>query len=147
LSDGTAIGLATAESVNLLRDSRAKSRIVVLLTDGENNAGSVQPLQAARLAEALGVRLYTIGVGSSRAELDEATLQKMAEIGGGLYQHAADAQALAAIYDRIDDLEKSRVTRDRFLSFDELAPYALAAAVAAVVLEALLAATLFRRIP
>ncbi len=148
LPDGTAIGMATAEAVNLLRDSRAKSRIVVVLTDGENNAGAIEPLQAARLAEAIGVRVYTVGVlGSGRNDLDEATLQKMAEIGDGAYNRATDADALDKIFGRIAELEKSRVDRDRFVSYDELASYALAAAVGALAMETLLRATLFRRIP
>lgn len=148
LGDGTAIGMATAEAVNLLRDSRAKSRVVVLLTDGENNAGAIDPLPAARLAEAIGVRLYTIGVvGSGRNEVDEASLQKMADIGDGSYNRATDAEALANIYNRIGQLEKSRVSRDRFLAYDDLAPYALAAAVGLLAIEALLRATAFRRAP
>ncbi|MSQ61799.1 MAG: VWA domain-containing protein [Dehalococcoidia bacterium] len=145
---GTAIGLATAEGINLLIDSRAKSRIVVLLTDGENNAGAIEPIQAARLAEAVGVRLYTVGVrGSEQNDLDEATLEKMAEIGGGTYSGADNQQALEQSYARIGDLEKSQVTRNRFLLWDDLAPAFLAAAAAALMLEVLLRSTVFRRIP
>lgn len=148
LTDGTAIGLATAEAVDLLRESRAQSRVVVLLTDGENNAGAIEPIQAARLAEALGVRVYTIGViGGGRNELDEATLQTMADIGDGTYDRATSAEALALIYERIGDLEKSRVERDRFLEYEELAAIPLAAAAGVLVFEVFLRSTLFRRIP
>ena len=80
-------------------------------------------------------------------EIDEATLQKMGDIGQGGYNRATDPEGLDRIYERIGELEKSRITRDRFLSFDELAPYPLAAAVGALALEALLRASLFRRIP
>ena len=145
---GTAIGLATADAVNLLLDSRAKSRIVVLLTDGENNAGVIDPVQAARLAEAVGVRLYTIGVrGTEQNDLDEATLEEMAKIGDGSYSSAENQQALERSYGRIGDLEKSRVTRNRFLLWDDLAPVFLAAAALALALEVILRSTIFRRIP
>lgn len=148
LEDGTAIGLATAEAVDLLRESRATSRIIVLLTDGENNAGAIEPIEAARLAEALGVRVYTIGVlGAGEQGLDEATLREMADIGDGTYDRASGAAALAAIYERVSDLEKSRVERDRFLQYDDLAPFLLAAAATTLVFEVLLRATAFRRIP
>lgn len=158
LPDGTAIGLAVADSLNLLRESKARSRIVVLLTDGENNRREVEPLTAARIAEALGIRLYTIGIieegkmqpGSAlaqRASVDEEALRRMAEMTGGLYFRATSPDALARIYQEIDRLERSRVGGQRFAAFDELAPFFLVPALVLLALEAALGATLFRRLP
>jgi Ca-activated chloride channel family protein len=158
LPDGTAIGLAVADSLNLLRESKARSRVVVLVTDGENNRKEVEPLAAARIAEALGVRLYTIGIidearmkpGSARAgwvSVDEEALQSMAELSGGRYFRATDPDALAGVYQEIDRLERSRLGGQRFAAFHELAPFFLLPALALLALEAALGATLFRRLP
>lgn len=158
LPDGTAIGLAVADSLNLLRESKARSRVVVLLTDGENNRQEVEPLAAARIAEALGIRLYTIGlieegrtqpgsVLAQRATADEEALQRMADLTDGRYFRATSPEALARIYEEIDRLERSRVGGQRFAAFDELAPFFLAPALALLALEVALGATLFRRLP
>ena len=153
LKDGTAIGVAMGESVNVLRDSRAATRIVILMTDGENNVHEVEPLTAARLAERLGVRVYTVGVVSpgltparSTLNVDEAALREIAEVTGGTYSRAEDQQTLREIYERIDELETSRLAGKEFTRFDELAPFLLAAAAAAIALEVLLRHSLFRRL-
>jgi Ca-activated chloride channel family protein len=153
ISDGTAIGTALGASVNVLRDSTAASRIVILLTDGENNEGELQPLAAARIAERLGVRVYTIGIlatgfqaNPARLNVDEESLRRMAEITGGTYGSARDTEALAASYTAIEELEKTRVEGRVFTRYDEWAPYVLAAAAAALALEVALRATIFRRV-
>lgn len=158
LPDGTAIGLAVADSLNLLRESKARSRIAILLTDGENNRQEVEPLAAARIAETLGIRLYTIGlieegrtqpgsVLAQRVTADEEALRQMAELTDGRYFRATSPDALARIYEEIDRLERSRVGGQRFAAFDELAPFFLVPALALLALEVALGATLFRRLP
>ncbi|HEY8490156.1 MAG TPA: VWA domain-containing protein, partial [Dehalococcoidia bacterium] len=140
LPDGTAIGLAMAEGLNALRESEARSRIMILLTDGENNEHLVEPEDAAAMAASLRVRTYTIGFGREGDNLDEETLQRIAETSGGRYYHAGDAGALREIYEEIGRLETSRVERDRFTRYRELAPYLLVPAVGVVLLELALAA-------
>ncbi|MEZ4654758.1 MAG: VWA domain-containing protein [Candidatus Eisenbacteria bacterium] len=128
IQDGTAIGMAIANGVNRLKDIPGKSRILILLTDGQNNAGAVDPVTAAELAKSVGVRIYTVGVGAEQeapypvddpmlgrhyvylpAQIDEETLQKVADLTGGEYFRATDAEALEQIYERIDQLEKTKV--------------------------------------
>jgi Ca-activated chloride channel family protein len=152
LADGTAIGVGLGEGLNLLRDSRARSRVAVLLTDGENNNRTIEPLAAARIAETLGIRLYTIGLIDAQARrsgrevnVDERALQEMAQVTGGRYFAAEDEETLAAIYDSIDQLEKSRVGRTQFAAYDELAIYFLLAALGFIVAEVGLRATVWRR--
>lgn len=152
LEDGTAIGTAIGQSVNVLRSSNAASRILILLTDGENNGTTIEPLAAARIAQTLGVRVYTVGVvslgtnpGFSRLNVDEASLKEIASVTGGAYNRAEDPQALQDIYANIDRLEKSRFEDQRFTRYDELAPYLLAAAAALVALEIALRYGLLRR--
>lgn len=153
LADGTAIGLAIGESVNLLRGSTAASRVVILLTDGENNVHDIEPGEAARIAERLGVRVYTIGVVTPQAfeaprtnlGVDEQSLKEIAQATGGAYNRAEDPQALRQIYEKIDKLEKSRFGDKTVMRFDEVAPYVLAAAAALLALELALRYTLFRR--
>ncbi|HEY8172621.1 MAG TPA: VWA domain-containing protein [Dehalococcoidia bacterium] len=154
LADGTAIGTALGESVNVLRDSNATSRIVILLTDGENNAGDVEPLSAARIAERLGERVYTVGVlgfegqnPTRRASnVDEQSLRKIAEVTGGTYSPSQDQASLEAVYANIDALEKSRFEGRTLTRFNDIAPYFLAAAAAAFALEIALRSSLFRRV-
>lgn len=153
LADGTAIGLAIAESVDLLRGSSAASRIVILLTDGENNQTQIEPLAAARIAETLGVRVYTIGVGGGTGmpgptlfTVDEQAMRELSRVTGGTYNRAEDPAALRRTYDEIDRLEKSRLPGSRFTSFDEWSPYVLAAAAVLLALELTLRHTLFRRL-
>ena len=155
IPDGTAIGLAVADSLNLLRDSQARSRAIILLTDGENNRFEVEPLAAARIAQALKMRLYAIGIVPQEEpgqpflspNVDEEALSRMAELTGGVYQRATSPEALATIYRDIGELEKSRVGREHFAAFHERASYFLVPALALLALQVLLAATLFRRLP
>jgi Ca-activated chloride channel family protein len=151
LTDGTAIGSGLADGLNLLRDSRARSRVAILLTDGENNAGTIQPLEAARLAETLGIHVYTIGAidpqasGGSASNVDETALTEMARVTGGRYFAADNEGALEAIYQNIDQLEKSRVGRSQFIEYNEAASYFLVAALALLALELVLRSTLWRQ--
>ena len=163
LLDGTAIGLAVADSLNLLRESQARSRVVILLTDGENNRLEVEPLAAARMAGALRMRIYTVAVVAGpptsagglepavptvrRLNVNEAALRRMAEVSGGRYYRADSPDTLAGIYEEIGELEKSRVGRKRFSAFDERAALFLVPALALLGLEVLLASTVFRRAP
>ena len=155
IPDGTAIGLAAADTLNLLRDSQARSRVVILLTDGENNRFEVQPLAAARLAEALKIRVYTIGIVTETRpaqlvvppNVDEEALKRMADLTGGLYQRVTSPEALEAVYRDIGELEKSRVGRERFAASHERALYFLVPALALLALEVALAGTVFRRLP
>ena len=153
LQDGTAIGTALGASANVLRGSSAASRIVILLTDGENNEGDLQPLAAARIAERLGVRVYPVGILASLSQgirsqinVDEESLRQIGEVTGGTYSPAEDPEQLAEVYQRIEELEKTRVVGTEFTRFDEWAPYLLAAAAAAFALEIALRTTLFRRL-
>jgi Ca-activated chloride channel homolog len=151
LSDGTAIGVGLSDALNLLRESRARSRLVVLLTDGENNAGTIEPLVAARIAETLGIRVYTIGVidprtrNTNQVNVDEKALQEMANVTGGRYFPAESEQALNQIYQSIDALEKSRVGRPQFGAYNELAKYFLVAGLLLLAGELALRTTVWRQ--
>lgn len=162
--DGTAIGMGLATALNRLRDSDAKSRVVVLLTDGINNAGQIGPAAAAEAARALGVRVYTIGVGSDdevpmpfgpggvryqlhRVELDEELLQSIAETTDGVYFRVADADTLERVFEQIDELETSEIESTERIIYDELFHIALLPAVVLLLLERLLVSTRLRRIP
>jgi Ca-activated chloride channel family protein len=156
MPDGTAIGLAVADSLNLLRESRARSRVVILLTDGENNRFEVEPLAAARIAATLKIRVYTIGVVDAPPEgtmprpdlnVNEQALRQMAEVSGGRYYRADSPDTLASIYKEIGNLEKSRVSRERFSAFDERSALFVVPALALLGLELLLASTVFRKVP
>ena len=151
LPDGTAIGVGLSDGLNVLRDSRARSRVVILLTDGENNSGDIEPLAAARIAQTLGVRLYTVGVldpgarGRGQIQVDERALQEMAEITGGRYFPAESEEGLTLVIDNIDELEKSQVGRPQFVTYNEIAPYFLMAALALLALELALRSTVWRQ--
>jgi Ca-activated chloride channel family protein len=147
LPDGTAIGLGLAEALNLIRGSEARSRVVVLLTDGQNNSGEVQPLQAAQLAKTLGIRVYTIGFVERGEDIDAATLRQIATDTGAAYYDASNQAELASAYDDISALERSRVGERRFTHYQELAPWLVAAAIALLASDAVLRATVFRRYP
>lgn len=147
IDDGTAIGMGLATSINRLRESDAKSKVVILLTDGVNNTGQVAPLAAADIAAEYGIKVYTVGVGKrgtapypvvdmwgrtqyvqQRVEIDEQTLTDIAAKTGGEYFRATDERALYDIYERINQLEKSRVETDNYVKYNELfAPYLLLA--------------------
>lgn len=152
LRDGTGIGVGLAEALNMLQGSTAASRVVILLTDGEHNAQSISPEEAAQLAVALGIRVYTIGVVSdsafaSRRGIDEALLREIASHTGGRYFEADSPQALADVYEEIGGLETSRINRESFEQFTEYAPWFAAAAAALLLAELALRGTLLRRSP
>lgn len=155
LRDGTAIGLGLSEALNLLRDSPARSRVIVLLTDGQNNAGEVFPIDAAQIASTLGVRIYTIGFTGSGGGIlfrgtggvDEVTLKRIAEITDAIYYDASTQEELAAAYDAISNQERSRIGERRFTSFAEFAPWLALAALSLLAVEAILRATVLRRYP
>ena len=151
IPDGTALGVATMEAIDLLRGSDAASRIVVVLTDGENNVPDISPNQSAAVARAVGVRLYTIGLPSNVQQvgvgLNELTLVYMADETGGVYFRATDARELAQAYESISELERERVGDEIFLTTEELAPWFLLAAGLLIVLEVGLRSTWWRRVP
>ena len=164
--DGTAIGMAIANSVNRLRNSRAKSKVIILLTDGVNNKGEIDPLTAANLAKAMELRIYAIGAGSKgrafvtvddplfgkrrmaiQADLDEETLQAVAEMTAGKYFRATDEESLANIYKEIEQLEKSKIDVKQYKEYVELFPYLAYAALGLLCIEILLTNTRFRKVP
>lgn len=149
IEDGTGIGIAIAESVNLLRDSRATSRIVILVTDGENNEPSLRPEEAAQIAEALRIKVYTIGIISALglATVNANALAAVSDVTGGFYYSARDPQALKDIYDEIAELESSPIDDTRFTRYEELAWILLLPAFGLIAVELALRATVLRRLP
>lgn len=148
LNDGTAIGLGLSEAVSLIKNSPAKSRVVVLLTDGENNAGTITPLQAARVAQALGIRVYTIGfAGTNGGGVDRQVLTSMAATTGGRSFDARTQSELAAAYKEIANLERSKLGERRFTTFREFAPWIAAMAVGLLATDGVLRATWLRTQP
>lgn len=149
ISDGTAIGMGLANAISRLKDSKAKSKVVILLTDGANNVGDISPLTAAQIANSLGIRIYTIGVGSKRVsmyELDTKTLKDIAATSDGNFYLATSNKELQQIYQDIDKLEKSRINIKKFSKkYEAYQPFALAA-IMLLVMESLLRLTVFRRI-
>jgi Ca-activated chloride channel family protein len=159
LEDGTAIGTAIATSANRLHDAPGRSKVLVLLTDGVNNRGTIDPRTAANAAAALGIRMYTIGVGSEGmapvpvgrgvfglryenrpVEIDEQLLEYVAQVSGGRYFRARDGMALQRIYQQIDQLERSPIRAKRYVRYQELYRWPLGLAIAALVLELLIVA-------
>lgn len=166
VEDGTAIGSALATSVNRLRDQPGKSKLVVLLTDGQNNAGKVLPDTAAQAAKALGVKVYTIGAGvrgeapvpvtdafgnkrlvMAKVDVDETTLQKIADETGAKFYRATDTDSLKHIYAQIDRLEKTTHTMKKFEQQHELFGWAILPALALLGTGLGLEQTRFRRLP
>jgi Ca-activated chloride channel family protein len=164
--DGTAIGSAIAASVNRLRTTAAKSKVVILLTDGMNNTGKISPIAAAEAAKAMGVKIYTIGVGvrgmapipvrdeagnlhmiMDKVDVDEKTLETVAEATGGTFYRATDTDSLQKIYEQINRLEKTAQTVQKFEHFDELYSWALIPSAAILGFGLLLQHTRFRRLP
>jgi Ca-activated chloride channel family protein len=164
--DGTAIGSAIATAVNRLRKSEAKSKVVILLTDGKNNSGAVDPLTAADAAAALGIKIYTIGVGAKGeapypiddplygrryvrmpSDVDDESLTEIAKKTGGLYFRATSSEALQEIYARIDRLEKTTVETREYVDYADLGPALLAWAAALLGLGILGRTTLAARLP
>lgn len=166
LEDGTAIGTGLATAVNRLRQAPGKSKVILLLTDGVNNRGNVDPRTAAAAAAALGIRVYTIGVGTEGeapiptgrglsgfryevlpVEIDEGLLKEIASTTGGRYFRAKDSEALSRIFKQIDGLEKTPVQVTRYLRYDELGKPFILIGLMALAVELLLNATLVVRVP
>jgi Ca-activated chloride channel family protein len=166
IEDSTAMGMGLANAGNMLKDSEARSKVIILLTDGVHNAGEIDPLTAAQAAQALGIKIYTIGMGRpgqvpvpvtdvfgnkqviyQESTLDEGMLQQIAEITGGRFYRAEDTNGLKQIYEEIDSLEKSQVQVERHTRYRELMAWLLIPALGLVVSEAALRKTLFRQLP
>ncbi len=165
IEDGTAIGMGLANAVSRLKASKAKSKVVILLTDGSNNRGDISPMTAAEIAKSLGIRVYTIGVGTNKVapypmpvaggvqyvnipvEIDNQTLSEIAAATDGDFYRATNTKELRKIYQEIDQLEKSKLNVKQFSKkYEAFQPFAIIA-VLALLLEILLRITIFRRIP
>ena len=166
IADQTAIGSGLATAISRLKDSKTKSKVIILLTDGANNTGNISPKMAADLAKTFGISIYTIGVGSGAGEapypiqtplgtvvrnmpvdLDEPTMQQIADVSGGAYFRATDNESLAAIYKKIDQLEKTKLsTRNYHTTYEEFFIFVLAAAFL-LLLEYILRSTILRTNP
>ncbi|MCD6137870.1 MAG: VWA domain-containing protein [Deltaproteobacteria bacterium] len=166
IKDGTAIGLGLASSLNRLKDTEAKSKVVILLTDGRNNAGDISPSLASETARALGIKVYTIGAGtkglapypvrdffgnkvyqSVKIDIDEDTLMDIAAKTGAKYFRATDTKSLRKIYSEIDKMEKTPIEEKGYLEYKEFFTGLLSIALALVLLEVGLSNTILRRIP
>lgn len=165
VNDGTAIGSGLATAVNRLKEIKEGSKVVILLTDGTNNSGTIAPVTGAEIAASFGIRVYTIGVGtmgealypiqtylgveyvSMPVEIDEASLKQIASATGGQYFRATDNNSLHKIYEEIDQLEKVKLKVESFTQKEELFPPYLWAALILLFASLLLRSTLFRRMP
>ncbi|MFH1867789.1 MAG: VWA domain-containing protein [Candidatus Omnitrophota bacterium] len=166
IEDGTAVGSAISSSLNRLKETEAKSKIVILLTDGINNAGKISPLTAAEAAKALGIKVYTIGAGSKgevpypvrgpwgqtayrkvEIEIDENMLKQIAQETGAKYFRATDTESLKSIYKEIDTLEKTPVEEIGFQEYEELFFRFLIAGLVLLLLEIILSNTILRKLP
>ncbi|MBI3788068.1 MAG: VWA domain-containing protein [Ignavibacteriales bacterium] len=165
IADGTAIGLALANGVNRLKDSKAKSKVMILLTDGVNNRGEIDPITAAKIAATYGIRVYTVGVGAQGqapypvetpfgiqrrlipVDLDEKTLNAVANMTGGKYFRATDNRTLRAIYKEIDQLERTKIEVTAYKRYSEHFYSWLAGGLLALLMELGLASTVLRKIP
>jgi Ca-activated chloride channel family protein len=166
IDDGTAVGMGLATAVKRLQASEAESKVVVLLTDGRNNRGEIGPTTAAQMAQALGIKVYTIGAGTHgtarvpvddplrgrryatmRVDLDEPTLQEMAQLTEGRYFRATDRESLETVYGEIDELETTEVEVENFTRYGERFVPLLAAGMFTLLLGVGLEQTVFRRLP
>ena len=166
IEDGTAIGMGLGTSINRLRDSKAKSKVVILLTDGQNNRGELDPITAARIAKSFNIRVYTIGAGSKGEALypvddpifgrryvrmpvniDEELLRRVANMSGGQYFRATDKSSLERIYKEISEMEKTKIEVKQYTRYRELFSRYLIAALILLALEVILGNTVFRKIP
>ncbi len=166
IKDGTAIGLGIATAVNRLRDSDAKSKVIILLTDGENNAGNLDPVTAAELAKSFGIKIYTITIGKgglvpfpiedpvfgkryvqAEVKVDEQILKRIADITDGRHFSAGDAQGLTQAYKRINELETSEVKIKEYSSYRELYHLFLVPGLLMLLAEVLAANTVFLKLP
>ena len=166
IEDQTAIGSGLATAISRLKDSKTKSKVIILLTDGANNTGNISPKMAADLAKTFGISIYTIGVGSGAGEapypiqtalgvvvrnmpvdLDEPTMRQIADVSGGAYFRATDNESLSAIYQKIDQLEKTKLsTRNYHTTYEEFFVFVLVAALL-LLLEFVLRSTVLRTNP
>jgi Ca-activated chloride channel family protein len=166
IEDGTAIGSALATAAGRLEHSAAKSKVIILLTDGQNNAGKVSPATAADAVKALGIKVYTIGAGTRglapypsrdlfgnkvyqpiKVDIDEETLKQIAAKTGGAYFRATDTASLQQIYNEIDRMERTTFSAPRYLDFEELYPWLAIPALALLCVEVGLTHTLLRKLP
>ena len=166
IEDGTAIGMGLATAVNRLRNSEAKSKVIILLTDGRNNRGEIDPVTAAQAAQAFEVRIYTIGAGTRgtamypvndpffgkryvpmQVDIDEETLTRIADMTGGQYFRATDRESLEGIYAEIDEMEKTKIEVQEYTRYSELFYYLVGLAMILFIGEIGLAHTRFRKIP
>jgi Ca-activated chloride channel family protein len=167
IEDSTAIGAGLAASVNRLKDLKAKSKIVILMTDGQNNAGKISPATATELAMTLGVKVYTIGVGTRGeapfpfidmftqqkryqmrpVDIDEKTLQEIAQKTGGKYFRADNSEMFSRIYKEIDTLEKTESKSKKHLQYQELFHWVVLGALFCLLLETILSQTVWRKLP
>jgi Ca-activated chloride channel family protein len=166
IEDGTAIGMAIAQGVNRLKESKVKSKVMILLTDGVNNRGEIDPLTATQIAQTFGIRIYTVGVGTSKGEapfpvqtpfgmrtqfmpveVDEKTLTKIAEMTGGQYFRATNNRTLKQIYEEIDELEKTKMEVRAYRAYTEMFYDWVWVALFALALEMVLSNTYFRKLP
>jgi Ca-activated chloride channel family protein len=165
LEDGTAIGMGIATAVNRLKDSKAKSKVIILLTDGVNNRGSIDPLTATQLAQSYGIRIYTVGVGTigqapfpiqtpyglryqnMPVEIDENMLTQVASMTSGDYFRATNNKTLRDIYNNIDQLEKTKIEVKEFRRYTELFYDFLIIALISLLVEVILRNTAYRKIP
>jgi len=166
IEDGTAVGSAVSSSLSRLKESEAKSKIVILLTDGINNAGRVSPLSAAEVAKALGIKVYTVGAGTKgfapypargpwgqtiyqdvKIEIDEETLKRIAEETGGRYFRATDTESLQAIFKEIDSMEKTLIEEIGFREYKEVFFRFLSIGLIFLMVEIILSNTVLRRVP
>jgi Ca-activated chloride channel family protein len=164
--NATAIGSSISAAANRLRNLKSKSRIIILMTDGQNNAGKLPPLTAAEAAAALGIKVYTIGIGThgyaprpvidpfgnkryvqEAVDIDEDTLKKIADKTGGKYFRADKTETLRRIYREIDSMEKVEQVSRRHAYYQELYPWFLGLAIALLILEILLSQTVWRKLP
>ena len=161
-----ATGSGLSAAVNRLREMKSKSRIVILMTDGQNNAGSIPPLTAAEAAASLGVKVYTIGVGTrgyapvpakdafgrkvyvrQAVDIDEDTLKKVADKTGGKYYRADSTETLRRVYAEIDQLEKTEAELKRFAYYEELMSWFVLPGLGLLALEIILGQTVWRKLP
>lgn len=159
LKDGTAIGLGIANAVSRLKDSKAKSKVIILLTDGSNNSGEITPEDAARIAKEYGIRIYTIGFRTDKeivqtpygmldnSEFDEKTLRSIASVTGGEYFRSSSKESLVNIYREIDQLERTKLEIKHFGDQEEKFMIFALIAVVSLMLEILLRNTILKRIP
>jgi Ca-activated chloride channel homolog len=166
VEDGTALGSGIATSLNRLKDAKAKSKVVILLTDGRNNTGKISPLTAAEAAKALKIKVYTIGAGSKgpvpypvkdffgntvyqpiQIDIDEDTLMKIADMTGAKYFRATDTESLRKIYKEIDAFEKTDIEEKGYLEYNELFSVFLILALVLLLSDIILSNTILRKIP